>query len=93
MYEEASQTSDADLKKIDELDHDTLNEYDKIFIGSPIHAGSVAKEIKEYLKNIPRSSSLKLAGFITHAAPAYPQQTIDQMAQPFIEACKEKEME
>lgn len=93
IYEEASQTSDADLKKLNEVDHDSLNEYDLIFIGSPIHAGSVAKEIKEYLKQIPRLSNLKLAGFITHAAPAYPQQTIDQMTQPLIEVCKVKEME
>ncbi len=93
IYEEASRNNDAVLKKLNEVDHGSLNEYDQVFIGSPIHAGSIAKEIKEFLKQVPRLPQLKLAGFITHSTPTYPEQTFDQMTQPFVEICKEKEME
>jgi flavodoxin len=93
IYQEASQNNDAVLKKIDEIEYDSLSEYDHVFIGSPIYAGSVAKEIKEFLKKLPQLPKLKLAGFITHSAPAYPQQTLDQMTHTFVEACREKEIQ
>lgn len=93
IFDEASRSNDAVLKKLDELSPDALIEYDQVFIGSPIHAGSVSREVNEFLKQIPRLPKLKLAGFITHATPAYPQQTLDQMAQSFVEICQEKEME
>jgi len=93
IYEEASLANDAVMKKLDEVDPGSLNEYDQMFIGSPIHAGSIANEIKEFFSKLPGLSKIKLAGFITHAAPAYPQQTLEQMIQPFVEVCEDKEME
>ena len=93
IYEEASQSNDAELKKIDEVNTGSLNEYDQVFIGSPIHAGSIANEVKEFFGKLSGLSKIKLAGFITHAAPAYPQQTLEQMAQPFMEVCKDKGIE
>ena len=46
IYEEASQANDAVLKKLEDVDPDSLSEYDHVFIGSPIHAGSIAAEIQ-----------------------------------------------
>ncbi len=93
IYKEVSQHSDASLHKLEEVDPDSLKTYDLLFIGSPIHAGSVVKEVKDFLKQMPQLPGLKMAGFITHAATVYPQQTYDQMAQPLVEACGEKQME
>jgi len=93
IYKEASQANDAVLKKLEDVDPDSLSAYDQIFIGSPIHAGSIAKEIKIFISKLPSSQGMKLAGFITHAAPDYPQQAIEQMTQAFVEICENKEME
>ena len=35
---------------------------------------------------------VKLAGFFAHAAPAYPQQLLDNIPQPFEAACRNKGM-
>lgn len=90
LYDEVSKTCDADLEKLEEADPDILNQYDLLFIGSPIHAGSLAREVDSYLKKIPEGLNLKFVGFITHAAPAYPRQMLNQMIQPFIDRCREK---
>ncbi len=39
------------------------------------------------------SLDIKLAGFITHAAQAYPQQSLDEMSLPFEKVCKDKGLE
>ena len=93
IYEEVSLSNEAVLQKLDDVDPDSLNPYDQVFIGSPIHAGSVAKEIKEFFTKLPQLPKLRIAGFITHAATAYPKQTLDQMTQAFVDVCNEKDME
>ena len=64
IYEEASQAHDAVMKKLDEVDPDSINQYDQVFIGSPIHAGSIANEIKEFFNKLPWLLKIKLAGFM-----------------------------
>ena len=93
IYEEASQENNAVLKKLNDVDPNSLSEYDLVYIGSPINAGKIVKEIDEFLDKLSRLPKMKLAGFITHAAPAYPKQTIDQMTQPFVDVCKANDME
>ena len=67
--------------------------YDVIFIGSPLHSGSLAAPVKECLGLIQASSGQKMAGFITHFAPAYPEQDMAKFAEPIKAACKEKGIE
>lgn len=93
LFEEASQENDVEMKKIEEVDPAMLNGYDFIFVGSPIHAANIASDVKEFLGKLPASSGTNLAGFITHAGPAYPKQQLDTMSQPFRDTCQEKEME
>jgi flavodoxin len=93
IYEEASQKHNAEVKKLNDVDPGSLGEYDQVFIGSPINAGKIVKEVSDFLDRLPRLPKSKLAGFITHAAPAYPKQTIDDMTQPFADVCKAKDME
>ena len=93
ICEEAAKASDADLKKLEELTPDMVVEYDYIFIGSPLHSGSLAAEVKECLGVLKPTSGQQLAGFITHMAPAYPEQDMEAFAEPMKAACKEKGIE
>jgi flavodoxin I len=86
----ASESNEAELKNMTELDPGALSAVDVVFVGSPIHAANIAKEVGEFLGGIPESSNLKLAGFITHAGAVYPPQDLEAMAQPFSNACQEK---
>ena len=92
IYEEVSLSNEAVLNKLDDVDPDSLNTYDQVFIGSPIHAGTIAKEIQDFLQKLPALPKMRLAGFITHAATAYPKQTLEQMTQPFVDICKNNKM-
>ena len=93
IYEEASKKHSAELKKLKDVNPNSFSDFDQVFIGSPINAGKIVKEVSEFLNKLPRLPEMKLAGFITHAAPAYPKQTIDDMTQPFADACEAKDME
>jgi len=93
ICEEADKASDADLKKLEELTPDMAAEYDCIFMGSPLHSGSLAAPVKECLAALKASSGQQMAGFITHMAPAYPEQDMEAFAEPMKTACKEKGIE
>jgi flavodoxin I len=93
ICEEASQANEAELKKLEDINTDEVAGYDFIFIGSPLHASNLAAPVKEFLAGIQASSSQKMAGFITHFAPAYPEQAMDGFTEPIKSACKEKGIE
>ncbi len=93
IYGEAAQNNDADLKKLADITPEEVAGYDVVFIGSPLHSGSLAAPIKECLGVIQPSSGQKLAGFITHMAPAYPDQDMEAFAEPIKAACQENGIE
>jgi len=93
IFAEASLEHNAVLEKMKDVDPNSLDNYDVLFVGSPINAGSIVKEVSDFLDQLPALPKIKLAGFITHAAPAYPKQAIDQMTQPFVATCKANDME
>ena len=93
IYEEASQANEAGLKKLEDVGAGDFAGYDFIFIGSPLHSGNLAAPVKDFLSNIQADSNQKMAGFITHFAPAYPDQSMDGFTEPIQAACKEKRIE
>jgi flavodoxin len=93
ICEEASLTNDVQLKKLEEVSPDDLAEYNFIFIGSPLHAGNIAEAVKGFLSGIKAVPGQKIAGFITHAAPAYPDQDMDKFSEPIKAACRGKNIE
>ena len=93
IYDEASRSNKAELKKLEEVGPDDVAEYDFILIGSPLHASNLAEPVKEFLGGIQAGSGQKMAGFITHFAPAYPDQAMDGFTEPMKAACKEKGIE
>jgi flavodoxin len=93
IWEEASLAHEADCKKLEDITPVDVAGYDVIFIGSPLHSGSLAAPVKECLGVLQASSGQKLAGFITHFAPAYPEQDMTKFAEPIKAACQEKGIE
>jgi flavodoxin len=93
IWEEAAKCSDADLKKLEEITPDMVAEYDCIFMWSPLHSGSLAAPVKECLSVLKSTSGQQMAGFITHMAPAYPEQDMDAFEEPMKTACRGKGIE
>ena len=93
IWEEASQTNEADLKKLEEVATEDFAGYDFIFIGSPLHSANLAAPVKAFLTDIQSGPDQKIAGFITHFAPAYPEQDMNGFTEPIQAACKEKKIE
>ena len=93
ICEVASQANEADLNKLEDISADDLAGYDFILIGSPIHGGGLAAQVKDFLSSIKTGSGQKMAGFITHSAATYPDQAMDGFAEPIKAACTENGME
>jgi flavodoxin I len=93
ICEEASQANETVLKKLEDVSPGDVAEYDFILIGSPLHSANLAGPVKEFLGSIQAGSGQKMAGFITHFAPAYPDQAMDGFTEPIKAACKEKGIE
>lgn len=67
IYEEVSKEHEANLKRVDEITVNILNDYDVVFLGSACHSTDLASPAKKILVALPNSPSFKLAGFFTHA--------------------------
>lgn len=93
IQEEAAQGNEVELKKLEEISPGDVAGYDFIFLGSPLHAANLAAPVKEFLSGIQTGSGQKMAGFITHSAPAYPEQAMDGFTEPIKTACQEKGIE
>jgi flavodoxin I len=92
IYEEALTTNEAVILKLEEVDADDLIGYNFIFIGSPLHAGNLAGPVQEFLNGMKSGSGQKIACFITHAAPAYPEQDMEKIVEPIKAVCQNNNM-
>lgn len=93
VFEEVSKNNETDFKKLEDLKSEDYAGYDFIFIGSPLHSGSLAKPVINKLKEIKPGTGQKMAGLITHFSPAYPEQDMKKFAEPMEEICKEMKIE
>lgn len=93
VYEEVSGNNETAFKKLEDVKPGDYKEYDFIFLGSPLHSGSLAKPVLKQLKEIQPGANQKIAGLITHFSPAYPDQDMKKFAQPIEEMCKENKIE
>ena len=87
IHQEA-QFNDAVLLKPEETNVSSVSDYDLVFLGTPIHAGWISANAKEFLESF--SGSLKLAGFVTHASPAFEKTSIEVGLKTLDEITKEK---
>lgn len=99
IYDEASKKHEASLKKTDEVNADSLNDYDLVFLGSACHSGDLAAPAKTLLRAMPESPKFKLAGFFTHSCPTpeYSSSSFNKWASrcvtSFEEVSKEKKID
>ncbi|MDY6855940.1 MAG: flavodoxin family protein [Thermodesulfobacteriota bacterium] len=92
IHQEASQSNESRLSKVEETKADSLNEYDLLFVGSPIHARGIAGPVKELLDAIVEPPKFKLSLFVTHSAFAYETERFDQGISSVEEICKSKKI-
>jgi flavodoxin len=85
--------NEVELKKMEVINADDTAGYDFVFVGSPLHASNLAAPVKEFLSAMSAGPGRKMAGFITHSAPAYPDQAMDGFTEPMTTACSEKGIE
>jgi flavodoxin len=88
ISDEAAKTCEVSTKTLEEVKAGDLAGYDLVFIGSPIHVGSLAGPVKDFLNRLQAPSGLKMAGFVTHAGPAYPEQVMSKFVEPLQAACE-----
>jgi flavodoxin len=93
IYEEASKAHEIETKKLEEVNPENVSGYDFLFIGSPIHAGNLSGAVKDFLSRLQVPSGRKLAGFLTHAGPAYPEQIMSKFTEPYKAACDKNALE
>jgi flavodoxin len=99
IFDEVSKEHEAFLKKADEINADSLNNYDLVFLGSACHGGDLAPPVKTLLRAIPESPKFKLAGFFTHSCPTqeHSSESFDAWASKcvtsFEEVSKEKKID
>ena len=93
IWEEALRTNEADCKKLEDVTPDDAAGYDVIFIGSPLHSGSLAAPVQKCLGVFQANHGQKMAGFITHFAPAYLEQDMEGFTEPIKTTCIEKGIE
>ena len=90
ICEEASKGHEAQLKKVDEVQAEDCSNYDVIFVGSPVHAGGLSAQASELMNGLPQSPRFKLAGFLTHSAPAYEPTNFERALKALEDTSKEK---
>lgn len=93
ICEQASLNHEAELKKLEDVSPEETAGYDVIFIGSPLHSAALATPVTECLDLVRAKPGQKMAGFITHFAPAYPEQDMAGFTGPIETACREKGIE
>lgn len=90
ICEEAAATNRVDLKKLEDINPTDVAGYDVVFLGSPLHSASLAAPVQECLGKLQFTKGQKLAAFITHFSPAYPDQDMAGFTKPITVACEEK---
>jgi len=90
IHEVASAQHETVIHKLDAARYPSLDGYNLIFIGSPCHAGTLAAPVRDFLAQLPDNPPFHLAGFITHASPAYSKTDFENCISFFASLCKKK---
>lgn len=93
IYDEVSKEHEADLKKIEEINADSFNQYDLVFIGTPCQMGDLAAPVKKILDSLPKSPKCMLAGFYTHGAPLEEKEDYEKCLATFENVSEEKQID
>ena len=92
IHNEAIAQHDSVIHRLDAIHDSSLDGYNLIFIGSPCHAGNLAAPVRDFLSQLPDNPPFHLAGFITHASPAYSKTDFESCVSYFASLCKKKKI-
>lgn len=92
IHQELVKSNQTDFMAVEQIDIERVHDYGLLFIGSPIHAGGLAAQIKDFLGNLPYKPGFKLAAFITHASSAYSRHGFESGIKQVEELCQKKEI-
>jgi flavodoxin I len=90
IHVEASARHDSVIIKLDASQFPSLDDCNLIFVGSPCHAGTLSAPVRDFLSQLPDNPPFHLAGFITHASPAYSKTDFENCIAYFASLCKKK---
>jgi flavodoxin len=90
IHDEVSAQHDSAIIKFDAPRYPALDGYNLIFVGSPCHAGTLAAPVRDFLSQLPDNPPFQVAGFITHASPAYSKADFENCISYFASLCKRK---
>jgi flavodoxin len=93
IFDEVSKGYEADLKKIEEVNVDSFDQYDLVFIGAPCQMGDLAAPVKKILDSLPKAPKFKLAGFFTHGAPPEEKEDYEKCLSTFKNVCQERQID
>ena len=93
IQEELSTSHSVAIKTIAEANTDDVAVYDLVLVGSPLHASDLTQPVKNFLTSKNWRAGQQMAGFITHFAPAYPEQEMDKFTESFQSLCQKESME
>lgn len=90
VHEWATADHDVDLDKIGDISTDKLSGYDLVFIGTPIHAGGIAGDVKNFLAALPESPSYAVASLVTHSSSLYMNEAHEKGINNIEKICGDK---
>jgi len=61
ICQEAAELNEAELTRIEDTRADSLTAYDLVFVGSPIHGGGLAAQVKDLLEALPENPPFKMS--------------------------------
>jgi len=90
IQDEAATSHDVQSKNIEEVQPETCQDYDIVFVGSPIHASNLAGPVTSFMNSLPQSPNFKIAGFVTHSSPCFETTSFQNGLTTFETVTKEK---
>jgi flavodoxin len=93
IHTEMAKQHDCELIALEQILPEDLKKYNMIVVGSPIHAGGLAAQVKAFLDSLPDDPGFAMAAFITHAASVYDTAGFDKGVKAFETAADQKRIQ
>jgi flavodoxin I len=90
VRDQSASGHEVDLKTMREIAPDQLSGYDLVFVGTPIHAGGMAGDVKKFVSALPASSAFSVAGLVTHSSDLYTSAAHERGIQDLEQICRSK---
>ena len=90
ICEEISQTGEADLKPLEDVENQSIKDYDLLVIGAPTHSGGLPGPVIRFLGKLDDSPGFKMAAFVTHMSTVYQKENFEKGIATFQQVASDK---